>query len=396
MMVFSFHTPNILYVYALLGLALLLTILCAVALWRKASRLRRFATDEAEREYLPEEALPGVSVVVYAHNDCENLERFLPLLLHQDYPDFEVVVVDDASFDGTHDLLGELLPHFGNMRVTFAPEATRSLSRKKLSLTIGIKAAKKEVVLLTNANCRAMSDQWLRTMARNFVPGTDVVLGFSHYRYRKDTGAGRHFRVFDSVVTSLQWVCSAICGRPYRGIGDNLAYRRKVFFSHSGFSKSLELRYGDDDVFVDEIATGANTRMELAPESQMQTYYENVPKAHHLLKLRRDFTSKRLTVTAPFRVQAALSCANYLRLAALAAAVALDYTNVFTLAAVAFLLLLSWVMMILPFNRCCQRLQAPGLTFSVPLFYAWRPVANLYFRAIGVASRKSNLTSIYD
>ena len=124
-------------------------------------------------------------------------------------------------------------------------------------------------MLHTNANCRVMSDQWLRTMMRNFVPGTDVVLGFSHYRYRKDTSAGRYFRVFDSVVTSLQWVGSAIKGKPYRGISDNLAYRRQLFFDHAGFSESLELRYGDDDVFVSAIATGDNTRLELAPESQM-------------------------------------------------------------------------------------------------------------------------------
>ena len=177
-MVFSFETQNILYVYVLLGVAFVLTVVCAVVLWRRAHRLREFDLAEATREYLPEEELPGVSVVVYAHNDCENLERFLPLLLHQDYPDFDVVVVDDASFDGTRDLLSDMLPHFKNLRVTFAPQATRSLSRKKLSLTIGIKASQKEVVLHTNANCRVMSDQWLRTMMRNFVPGTDVVLGF--------------------------------------------------------------------------------------------------------------------------------------------------------------------------------------------------------------------------
>ena len=238
-MIFSFETQNILYVYVLLGIAFVLTVVCAVVLWRRAHRLSKFDLAEATRDYLPEEALPGVSVVVYAHNDCENLERFLPLLLHQDYPDFDVVVVDDASFDGTHDLLSDLLPHFDNLRVTFAPQETRSLSRKKLSLTIGIKASQKEVVLHTNANCRVMSDQWLRTMMRNFVPGTDVVLGFSHYRYRKDTSAGRYFRVFDSVVTSLQWVGSAIKGKPYRGISDNLAYRRQLFFDHAGWSESL-------------------------------------------------------------------------------------------------------------------------------------------------------------
>lgn len=395
-MIFSLETPYIQYVYALLALALVLTVALALVLWRKAARLRRFAHTESVRDYLSDDQLPGVSVVVYAHNECENLERFLPLLLHQDYPDFDVVVVDDASFDGTRDLLSDMLPHFSNLRVTFAPVDSRSLSRKKLALTIGIKASQKEVVLTTNANCRVMSDQWLRTMMRNFVPGTDVVLGFSHYRYRKDTGLGRYFRVFDSVITSLQWLGSAIGGKPYRGISDNLAYRREVFFRHSGFSKSLELRYGDDDVFVSEIATEGGTRLELAPESQVQTYFDDVPKAHHVLKLRRDYTSKFVATSWPFYAQGLYSWANYLRLASLVAAVAIDYTNLFTISVVAFLLVLSWVLTILPFNKCCQSLQAPGLTFSVPLFFLWRPIVNLYFRILGYSTRKSNLTSIYD
>ncbi|MDO4510449.1 MAG: glycosyltransferase [Bacteroidales bacterium] len=395
-MIFSFETLNILYVYVLLGVAVLLTVVCSAVLWRRAARLRKFTASEASREYVDEEHLPSVSVVVYAHNECENLERFLPLLLHQDYPDFDVVVVDDASFDGTRDLLSDMLPHFSNLRVTFAPEATRSLSRKKLALTIGIKASQKEVVLTTNANCRVMSDQWLRSMMRNFVPGIDVVLGFSHYRYRKDTSGGRFYRVFDSVVTSLQWVGSAIKGKPYRGISDNLAYRREVFFQHSGFSKSLDLKFGDDDVFVSEIADGTNTRLELAPESQVQTYYDNVPKAHHLLKLRRDYTTQFVSTKAPFYAQAFFSWMNYLRLGALIAAVAIDYTNVFTISASALLLILSWVMVILPFNRCCQALQAPGLTLSVPLFYLWRPVLTLYYRMRGISTRKTNLTSMYE
>lgn len=395
-MCFSFDTPYILYVYVLLGVAFVLTLVCSITLWRRANRLRKFARHEAAREYLSDEQLPSVSVVVYAHNECENLERFLPLLLHQDYPDFDVVVVDDASVDGTRDLLSDMLPHFSNMRVTFAPDATRSLSRKKLALTIGIKASQKEVVLTTNANCRVMSDQWLRAMMRNFVPGVDVVLGFSHYRYRKDTSAGRYYRVFDSIITSLQWVGSAIKGKPYRGISDNLAYRRKVFFDHNGFSRNLDLKFGDDDVFVSEIATGANTRMVLTADSQVQTYYDNVPKAHHLLKLRRDYTTKFVSTQMPFYAQAFFSCANYLRLGALAAAVVLDYQNGFTLSLTAFLMLLSWLLMILPFNRCCQLMQAPGLTFSVPLFYFVRPFITLYYNILGVITAKTNLTSIYD
>ena len=128
----------------------------------------------------------------------------------------------------------------------------------------------------------------------------------------------------------------------------------------------------------------------------MQTYYDNVPKAHHLLKLRRDYTTKFVSTHMPFYAQAFFSCANYLRLGALAAAVVLDYQNGFTLSLTAFLMLLSWLLMILPFNRCCQLMQAPGLTFSVPLFYFVRPFITLYYNILGVITAKTNLTSIYD
>ena len=395
-MQFSFETPHIIYVYVLLGLAFVLTVALSVTLWRRALRLRRFARYEKERAYLPDEELPSVSVVVYAHNDAEYFERFLPLILHQDYPDFEVIVVDDGSYDSSRDILSDMLPHFGNLRVTFSPDATRALSRKKLSLMIGFKASQKDVVLTTNANCRVMSDQWLRLMMRNFTPGTDVVLGFSHYRYLKDTTFGRYYRVFDSVVTALQWLGSAIKHKPYRGISDNLAYRRQMFFDHSGFSKTLDLNYGDDDIFVSEIADSKNTRLELAAESQVQTYYNNVPTAHHLNKLRRDFTSKFVATKVPFYCQALFSCVNYLRIAAIVAAVAVDYQNWFSIAAAAFLVVLSWVLTIVPFNRCCQLLQAPGLTLSIPVFFVWRPVVNLYYRIRGRFTKKDNYTSMYE
>lgn len=393
-MYFSVETSIIIYV--LLGVALLLTIVLALWRWGRAKRLVRHLNDEDARSYLTEEQLPKVSVIVYAHNDAEWLENFLPAMLHQDYPDYEVIVVDDASTDTSRNLISDLLTQYDNLHLTLTPDRTRGLSRKKLSIMLGIKAAQGDVVLITNANCSTTSDQWLRLMMRNFVPGVDVVIGYSHYLYKSDRKAGHCYRVFDTVTVASQYLTSAIARRPYRGVSDNLAFTRKVFFDNNGFSKNLDLRWGEDDVFLCEIATGDNTRVELLPDSMTVPCFDRVADAHAALKLRRDFTSRKLPRRWPFLLQGLMSTCNYLRLGCLAAAVALDYFNAFTVAVAALLLVVSWIFAILPVRRLCRILQAPLLSMGVPLYEFARPIVNVLYRIRGHKQSQSNLTSIFD
>ncbi len=392
-MYFSFGLP--LYSGILLVIGLLLTVVLAMWHGVRAKRLVRFVQEEERRDYLAEEQLPGVSVIVYARNDADWLERFLPLILQQNYPSFEVIVVDDGSDDGSKDLLSDMLTRYAHLRVTFSPNDTRALSRKKLAIMIGIKASQHDIVLTTNANCRMMSDDWLRLMMRNFVSGIDVVLGYSHFRYHKDVTPGRFYRVFDAVVVSVQWLLYAMRGKPYRGTSDNMAYRKKLFFDAQGFSKSLDLRWGEDDVFVSEIVRNRNSRLELSTDSQIHAYYNNVSHAHSRLKLRRDFTS-RFVVQFPFWTQGLMSLCNYVRLLCLAGAVALDCFNVLPAVVALLLSMASWVFTILPFRRCASLLQAPKLLLSIPLFVMWRPVVNMFYRMRGAKVKASNYTSIYD
>ena len=383
--------------WALLAMAATTATIVVVWLWLKARRLERHTTgDEAVRAYLDDESLPMVSVLVYTHNDVEWLEQFLPALLEQDYPGYEVIVADDDSSDGTKDYLSEMLTRYTHLRTTFIPEGTRSLSRKKLSLMLGIKAARGEIVINTNAHCRVEAPDWLRLIARNFVPGVDVVLGYAHYRYDDDRKTGRRYRVLDSVMTASQWLGSAIKGRPYRGTGDNLAYRRRLFFDNTGFSRSLDLKWGDDDVFVSEIARGDNTRVELDVASHAEAHYHNVARAHYELKLRRDFTTSQLPTRRPFLAQGLWSCLHYVAWGALAAAAALDWRNAFTVAIVAVLALALWLLTGLAVKRMCATLQAPRLwLMATPLLW-WRPVVNFAYRLRGMRIKKSNYTSIVD
>ena len=209
--------------------------------------------------------LPPLSVVICARNESENLRRNLPAILKQDYPDFEVIVINDGSTDESEDLLSELEEEYPNLYHSFTPDSARYISRKKLALTLGIKASKYDWLVFTEADCTPVSDKWLRRIARNFTPSTDIVLGYSGY----ERGKGwLHKRVsFDSLFTSLRYLGFALAGKPYMGIGRNLAYRKELFFKVKGFSTHLNMQRGEDDLFINQIANENNTRVETSPDS---------------------------------------------------------------------------------------------------------------------------------
>lgn len=382
------------YVWLLLGTATVLSIIYVMWQWNRTCAISRFVERyEQERDYVEE--LPAVSIVVDAMNETHQLSQFLPLVLHQDYPLMEVIVVVDSSAEATSDMLSEMKAHFPNLHITFAPYGSRSLSRKKLALMIGIKAAKYDIVLTTSANCRPTNDQWLRLMMRNFTPETDIVLGYSHYRYNQDKKLGRSMRVFDTVSTGVQWLVKAMAGKPFRGTSDNMAYRKKLFYDVRGFASSMDLMWGEDDIFLKEISKPGNTRVEIAPESQLAVYYARLSRTHALLKMRRDFTSRRVNRSS-FIVQGMMSWIVWLQVACLAAAVVLAPLNAFVWTLVAVLFLLMWVFVAISFVKNCRHLHAPALRFTLPVLTLWRPVYNALYRLRGLRYHKTNYTSFYD
>lgn len=389
MMSFSFNISPL--VWTLLAVGFLLGLTYVVWRWLRTQQLSKFITeDEVSREYLDE--LPPVSIIVDACNETDQLVRFLPLVLNQEYPEYEVIVITDSAAEATSDMLSEMKAQHPNLHTTFTPHGTRSLSRKKLALMIGIKAAKHDIVLTTNANCRPTSDQWLRLMARNFVPGIDVVLGYSHYRYHRDKRWARRWRILDTVTTATQWLGSAIAGRPYRGTTDNLAYRKHLFFDVNGFARTMNLTWGEDDVFLCQIARGDNTRVELAAESQLSVYYENIFRAHRLLRTRRDFTS-RLVPRRAFIEHAAMSWLLWLAHAAFIAAAILAWPNAAVLIAAVVALIGLWVTVTVATRHDCRLLQAPPLRLTVPALTLARPLINANYRFRELRHKKTNYTT---
>lgn len=206
-----------------------------------------------------------VSVIVCAHDEEQNLRELIPLLLAQDYPEFEVIIVNDRSNDGTYDFLREAAASHPQLRVVQVDHLPPHANGKKYGLTLAIKSAKHDVVLLTDADCRPAGTGWIRTMMRSMDPDMQLVLGYSPYR--KLPGLLNLFIRFETLHTALQYVGLALAGMPYMGVGRNLAYRKSLFLENKGFNGYLHVTGGDDDLFVNQHATSKNTRVCLAEDA---------------------------------------------------------------------------------------------------------------------------------
>ena len=219
----------------------------------------------------------GVSVIICAKNEQSNLEHLLPHVLQQDYPEFEVVVVNDSSTDNTEQILIQLQSRFRNLRYTTIPPDEKHKRGKKLALTIGLKSAKYDYVVLTDADCYPASDLWLERMASNFSEGHKIVLGYGGYERHK--GLLNTIIRYETTFTAIQYLSRAIKGRPYMGVGRNLAYNKALFFDNKGFAAHYHLISGDDDLFVNENATGQNCTVEFSHESHTLSRPETTYRA---------------------------------------------------------------------------------------------------------------------
>lgn len=211
---------------------------------------------------------PSLSVIIVAKDAANELKENLPFILEQDYPEFEVIVIYDSAADDCDEVLKLLEDKYPNLYHTFIPESARYISHKKLGITMGIKASRHDWLVFTESNCRPQSKRWLKQMARNFTPSTEIVLGYSNYE--KTSGWFNKKITFDTLLNSMRYLGMAISGHPYMGTGRNMAYRKSLYYKQKGFSSHLNLQRGEDDLFINETANEHNTRVETSPESLMR------------------------------------------------------------------------------------------------------------------------------
>lgn len=213
--------------------------------------------------------LPPVSIIISARNEYRNLEKNLVSILTQDYPKFEVIVVNDCSWDDSQKLLEYYQENYEHLKVCKLVEQEKYPTGKKFALTIGIKAAQYEQLFFTDADCEPASNQWLRLMQCKLANNKEIVLGFSPFK--KTSGFLNLFIRYEGVLTAMAYFSAALRHQAFMGVGRNLAYTRDLFFKHKGFASHQHILSGDDDLFVNQVATASNVAIQLHPDSFVYT-----------------------------------------------------------------------------------------------------------------------------
>jgi len=242
-----------------LGLIALLVELYYIAV--PFSAVMRRNKDERKKHVLYSDALPSVSIIVVTRNSDKHLENTLPLMLEQDYPQFEVILVDEGSWDDTEDVVRRFQKTYGDrLYYTKLPKESRVISPKKLAITVGVKAAHNDVLLFTEPGTRPFSMYWIEKMVRNFITGTEYVIGLNLYN---DNGSFvQHMIAYDTLLSNLKMLGYAIMHRPYSGSGKNMAYLKSTFFENNGFAGLLHMPDGEDMMVINQHANSINTRVE--------------------------------------------------------------------------------------------------------------------------------------
>lgn len=236
-----------------------------------------------------------VSVIICAKNEAENLKEKLEKFIAQNYPMYELVLVNDRSTDETLDLLEQFKEDYKerlgyrniSIKIVNVQEVEQFWGSKKYALTLGIKAATHEYLLFTDADCEPVSPFWIQEMTSHFIENKTIVLGYGGYRFIKNSFLNKIIR-FETLITAIQYFSYAKLGIPYMGVGRNLAYTKAQFFAANGFANHMHIKSGDDDLFINQIATNKNTAVCYTPDSftisePKRTYKEwNLQKRRHI------------------------------------------------------------------------------------------------------------------
>lgn len=336
----------------------------------------------------PSSALPGVSVVIYCRDNAGQLRRLLDSVLNQNYGGglYEVIVVNDGSSEDVKDVVNLLSASHRNLYITFIPRQAHNLSRRKLAMTLGVKAARHPYVVFTNADAVIDSADWLLSMARPFADGAEVVIGNS-----SDLKRSRGFVSFDQLADSVTWLSGALGGHPHRCSNYNWGFRRELFFENKGFSSSLNLHQGDDDIFFSEIACGRDVSVVLCDESVVRRDIYNPLKIHRLSKLSHIFTGKRVSGRSRL-MMASGSWAIWIWLLSTALCVATTVPDMTATAVVAVISLTMLTVMAFAWRRVSAALSVRLCWWLSPLFMLWRPVYNFGYKVAARLSRERNYT----
>lgn len=328
-----------------------------------------------------------VSIIICAKNEEDNLKNFLPLILEQDYPEFEVIIVNDGSFDNTANLISNFQKDYNNLYITTIPTETRIVSHKKLAITVGIKAAKHEILLFTDADCRPWTKHWIDSIVKNFNTETEFVIGYGGY-YRTGSFIGK-LTQYDALTNAMQYIGFAAFGKPYMGVGRNIAYRKSTFFKQKGFAGFLHVAAGDDDLLINAFGTKDNTHIETSlqsktmslPKTTLKDWYYQKIKHLAAIKAYKSYSKILLAVEPISRV---LLYASIITLTT----IYWHNTTILSIAACCFLLKISLQTLVI--NITAKRYKEKTFLMSdILIFDIFLPLITIYIMTIArITNRK--------
>lgn len=389
---------------------LLLWLIAMVVAYSYGRVGRCMQKQELKREL--DAPLPPLSVIITAHNQAHALRRHLPAILAQDYDRFEVIVVNMGSNDETKDVLERLELQYANLRHTYTPRSARDISLDRLALTLGIRSAAYDWVVLTHPDCEPVTPQWLRRIGeliadpRRSVQGAslktpDIILGFARYHRHRMTWYDSKidfFRLWHNIV-GYNFVLSRHAA--VRADGCNMAIRKDYFMEHGGFSAHQNLKAGAEELLVNYTSKPDNTALLLTPSAavlqdpmparrlwkQQRVFYAETRRHQRNRYWYRNTQNVRLlmpwlmiilTITIPL-MMIVLQQRDSLDIGAGTIAV--------SILVAALLLIIYAVVKVVSFNTTARQLGAPSFYLPMLLFELYLPFWNL---SAAIAHRRAS------
>jgi cellulose synthase/poly-beta-1,6-N-acetylglucosamine synthase-like glycosyltransferase len=324
----------------------------------------RLAFYKDKKQVNTDELVP-VTVIIAARNESDNLFQNLPLILQQDYPIFEVIVVNHQSIDESYHILNAYKMQYPHLKVVEVERSKHLSNGKKLPLTLGIKAAKNEHLIFTDADCKPATNKWLKGMAEKFTPEKEIVIGYGPYQVQP--GFLNKIIRLDTAMIALNYLSFALAKMPYMGVGRNLGYTRNVFNAVKGFKSHYSITSGDDDLFVQEAARKRNYTIQIDPTTFAVSKAKETWAEWKQQKSRHYSTSERYKVIK----KGMLGIYPFTLLLLTISFVILMFNPEYrwiSLAGFGFVTLVKWWI----HGRCLAKLQAKS-------FIAWLPLLDIFY-----------------
>lgn len=322
----------------------------------------------------------GISVIIATGFHTDRLRACIEEIMAQEInKPVEIIIVNTGGEEYTEDAIRVLQSEFPEIKNTFVPINSRNLSKRKLAITLGIKAASHPVVLLTSANAIPQGSGWLSSVMNRFAEGADIVIGTSVISNTQTGESIGKIRAFDSVKSLLRRIPEAVKGKPIGADSANLAYRKSLFFSNKGFSETLNLIYGDDDIFISEIAKDQDVNVVLNSDSVLILHEDNPKQIYDLERKSRSFTQSKLR-RAPFIVSGLQDIIWWVWLIASVAAIITSLPSLMA-ALVSILIAVSFIIPIsIKWKKVTTLLSLPSHSALMPLLNLINPFITLRYK----------------